>query len=80
MHLVFPLLLLAVVAATVVPPRADFAFAAAALPRNETPAALPLPPPVPTPDFRMVVDLSPRVSVGPGPWGQRNWISFTGGR
>ncbi|KAI5843153.1 hypothetical protein BZA05DRAFT_411281 [Tricharina praecox] len=28
----------------------------------------------------MVVDLNPRVSVGAGPWGQRNWISFTGGR
>jgi len=63
-------------ATTVVPPRADFvfafAFADAALPRNETPAALPLPLPVPTPDFRTAVDLSP--------WGQRNWISFTGGR
>ncbi|CAG8954308.1 hypothetical protein HYFRA_00005929 [Hymenoscyphus fraxineus] len=30
-------------------------------------------------DFRMAVGLNPRISVGPTPFGQRNWISFTGG-
>jgi len=30
-------------------------------------------------DFRMSVALQPRVSVGPTPFGHRNWISFTGG-
>lgn len=37
--------------------------------------------PVPTLklDFRMSVQLNPKISVGEGPWGQRNWISFTGG-
>jgi hypothetical protein len=30
-------------------------------------------------DFRMSVTLNPRISVGPTPFGHRNWISFTGG-
>ncbi|KAI9641837.1 hypothetical protein NHQ30_009699 [Ciborinia camelliae] len=30
-------------------------------------------------DFRMSVSLNPRISVGPTPFGHRNWISFTGG-
>ncbi|KAH8803133.1 hypothetical protein F5884DRAFT_888264 [Xylogone sp. PMI_703] len=30
-------------------------------------------------DFRMAVKLEPRISVGPTPLGQRNWIAFTGG-
>jgi hypothetical protein len=30
-------------------------------------------------DFRMAVSLNPRISVGPTPFGHRNWISFTGG-
>ncbi|XMA09019.1 hypothetical protein WAI453_001810 [Rhynchosporium graminicola] len=30
-------------------------------------------------DFRMAVKLSPRISLGPTPFGHRNWISFTGG-
>ncbi|KAL3422264.1 hypothetical protein PVAG01_06420 [Phlyctema vagabunda] len=30
-------------------------------------------------DFRMSVTLNPRVSLGPVPFGNRNWISFTGG-
>ncbi|KAH6710760.1 hypothetical protein BKA61DRAFT_658605 [Leptodontidium sp. MPI-SDFR-AT-0119] len=31
-------------------------------------------------DFRMAVTLNPRISLGPTPFGHRNWISFTGGR
>ena len=31
-------------------------------------------------DMHIEVDLNPKISVGAGPWGQRNWISFTGGR
>ncbi|EFQ27253.1 uncharacterized protein GLRG_01748 [Colletotrichum graminicola M1.001] len=49
------------------------------LPPNLTRAALPLPVPSLALDFRMVVDLDPLVSVGVGPFGQRNWISFSGG-
>ena len=30
-------------------------------------------------DFRMYVQLYPRISVGPTPFGHRNWISFIGG-
>ena len=39
---------------------------------------------LPTPslelDFRISVKLNPRVSVGPGMFGHRNWISFVGGQ
>lgn len=31
-------------------------------------------------DFRITVDLKPKISVGQSEWGQRNWISFSGGR
>lgn len=31
-------------------------------------------------DFRICVQLNPILSVGEGPWGQRNWISFKGGQ
>lgn len=31
-------------------------------------------------DMHIDVDLNPKISVGAGPWGIRNWISFTGGR
>ena len=38
---------------------------------------------LPTPslelDFRMSVKLNPRVSLGLGIFGERNWVSFTGG-
>jgi len=38
---------------------------------------------LPTPtldlDFRISCQLNPIIRVGEGPWGQRNWISFTGG-
>jgi len=30
-------------------------------------------------DFQMCVQLNPKISVGPGIWGQRNWISFISG-
>lgn len=30
-------------------------------------------------DFTISVKLHPKISVGPTPWGQRNWISFVGG-
>lgn len=40
---------------------------------------LSLPQPALTQDFRMAVRLNPKISVGPTPFGQRNWISFTGG-
>lgn len=30
-------------------------------------------------DMHIECDLNPRIHVGAGPWGQRNWISFTGG-
>ncbi|KAK6433096.1 hypothetical protein LTR95_010724 [Oleoguttula sp. CCFEE 5521] len=43
-------------------------------------ASLDLPIPVPRLDFRMSVTLNPKVSLGPGPFGQRNWISFSGGQ
>ncbi|PBP22130.1 hypothetical protein BUE80_DR006958 [Diplocarpon rosae] len=41
--------------------------------------ALSLPPPGLHLDFRMAVALHPRISLGPTPFGHRNWISFTGG-
>jgi hypothetical protein len=31
-------------------------------------------------DFRMSVKLNPKISVGPGLFGQRNWISFVAGQ
>jgi hypothetical protein len=50
------------------------------LPANMTRKAFPLPEPKLNLEFRMVVNLNPIVAVGTGPWGRRNWISFTGGR
>jgi len=39
---------------------------------------------IPTPalelDFRMSVKLNPKISVGPGMFGHRNWISFVAGQ
>ncbi|KAK7439233.1 hypothetical protein Landi51_11210 [Colletotrichum acutatum] len=49
------------------------------LPENRTSAAFPLPVPTLDLDFRIVVDLNPLIPVGVGPFGQRNWISFSGG-
>lgn len=38
---------------------------------------------LPTPslelDFRMSIKVNPRVSLGTGPFGERNWVSFIGG-
>jgi hypothetical protein len=42
-------------------------------------ASLNLPVPDLRLDFRMSVDLNPKIELGDGPWGRRNWISFTGG-
>ncbi|TDZ33302.1 UPF0311 protein [Colletotrichum spinosum] len=49
------------------------------LPANLTRAAFPLPVPTLDLDFRIVVDLNPLIPVGEGPFGKRNWISFSGG-
>lgn len=49
------------------------------LPPQLTRAAFPLPVPSLTVDFRMIANLNPLISVGVGPFGQRNWISFSGG-
>ncbi|KAF9874323.1 hypothetical protein CkaCkLH20_08306 [Colletotrichum karsti] len=49
------------------------------LPANLTRAAFPLPVPKLDLDFRIVVDLNPLIPVGVGPFGKRNWISFSGG-
>jgi hypothetical protein len=49
-------------------------------PRDNYPhPQLALPRPTLTHDFRMSVTLSPAVSVGKAPFGERRWISFTGG-
>lgn len=50
------------------------------LPSNLTRAAYPLPVPELQIDFRIVVDLNPLIPVGNGPFGRRNWISFSGGQ
>ncbi len=38
---------------------------------------------IPTPklerDFQMSVQLQPKIGVGPGIWGQRNWLGFVSG-
>jgi hypothetical protein len=44
-----------------------------------TSATLPIPIPKGTHDLRIIVDLHPKISVGRSTWGQRNWISFSGG-
>ena len=50
------------------------------LPRNTDAKELELPIPQLKFDFRIWVDLNPRIDLGQGPWGQRNWISFKGGK
>lgn len=49
------------------------------LPANYTTAAFPLPAPTSKLDFRIVVTISGRLPVGPGPFGQRNWVAISGG-
>lgn len=41
--------------------------------------SFPIPKPILERDFQMSVQLNPRISVGPGIWGQRNWISYISG-
>ena len=41
--------------------------------------SFPIPKPVLERDFQMSVQLNPRISVGPGIWGQRNWVSYISG-
>ncbi|KAK5006615.1 hypothetical protein LTR28_006287 [Elasticomyces elasticus] len=48
-------------------------------PAGSPAATIDIPVPALTLDFRMSVQLNPKISVGGGPWGQRNWISFSGG-
>ena len=47
---------------------------------NDVARSLQLPPPTLELDFRMSVKLNPRVAVGPGMFGHRNWVSFIGGQ
>ena len=39
----------------------------------------PIPKPVLERDFQMSVQLNPKISVGPGIWGQRNWVGYISG-
>lgn len=39
-----------------------------------------LPVPALTVDFRLQVDLNPKIALGKGVWGERNWISFKSGQ
>ena len=49
-------------------------------PPDTTASTLDLPVPKLDLDFRMSVSLNPKISLGDsGPWGARNWISFSGG-
>ena len=41
--------------------------------------AYPIPVPKLERDFQMSIQLNPKISVGPGIWGQRNWLSFISG-
>jgi hypothetical protein len=41
--------------------------------------SLQLPTPTLELDFRMSIKLNPRVSLGPGLFGERDWITYTGG-
>ena len=41
--------------------------------------SFPIPKPILERDFQMSVQLNPRINVGPGIWGQRNWISYISG-
>ncbi|TVY32979.1 UPF0311 protein [Lachnellula occidentalis] len=69
------------------PPVWDTSKENEATPRPANPAAelyphphLYLPHPSLNLEFRMSVTLDPRISLGPTPFGHRNWISFTGGK
>ena len=40
---------------------------------------LPIPKPTLERDFQICVQLNPKISVGHGIWGERNWVSFISG-
>ncbi|KAL8853800.1 MAG: hypothetical protein Q9221_001443 [Calogaya cf. arnoldii] len=46
---------------------------------SSAPQSFPIPKPQLERDFQMSVQLNPKISVGPGIWGQRNWVSFISG-
>lgn len=46
---------------------------------SSAPHSFPIPKPSLERDFQMSVQLNPKISVGPGIWGQRNWVSFISG-
>ena len=46
---------------------------------SSAPHAFPIPKPSLERDFQMSVQLNPKISVGPGIWGHRNWVSFISG-
>lgn len=46
---------------------------------STAPHSFPIPKPQLERDFQMSVQLNPKISVGPGIWGQRNWVSFISG-
>ncbi|KAL9054578.1 MAG: hypothetical protein Q9206_003478 [Seirophora lacunosa] len=46
---------------------------------SSAPQTFPIPKPSLERDFQMSVQLNPKISVGPGIWGQRNWVSFISG-
>ena len=41
--------------------------------------SFPIPRPALERDFQMCVQLNPTINVGPGIWGERNWVSFISG-
>ncbi|CAG8056551.1 unnamed protein product [Penicillium salamii] len=49
-------------------------------PEGDVARSLQIPAPTLELDFRMSIKMNPKVSVGPGIWGQREWVSFLGGQ
>lgn len=49
-------------------------------PTGDVARSLQIPAPTLELDFRMSIKMNPKVSVGPGTWGQREWVSFNGGQ
>lgn len=49
-------------------------------PEGDVARSLQIPAPTLELDFRMSIKMNPKVSVGPGVWGQREWVSFVGGQ
>ncbi|BCR89683.1 DUF3237 domain-containing protein [Aspergillus chevalieri] len=49
-------------------------------PEGDVARSLQIPAPSLELDFRMSIKMNPRVSVGQGLWGQRDWVSFLGGQ